>query len=192
MDTIDIVFTLVKDEESSIPTSNCLENGNLQIFKAKENCLQTLSSKLIVKKCVAKDHSAQLVGIADPLGDPPFGLYLYLWVMKYLIAELFGDSPIAHLSHRLDFLLQNLAHATQNSIMNAHKKSQLIRAKINCALKDSSCDSPLPKNLKLNILPLYASSSPTKVCPYFPTNICFSSLKIKKVFLRLVTGLSAK
>ncbi|WMV37384.1 hypothetical protein MTR67_030769, partial [Solanum verrucosum] len=24
--------------------------------------------------CVAKDHSAQLVGIANPLGDPPFGL----------------------------------------------------------------------------------------------------------------------
>jgi len=30
MGTIDIVFTHVKDEESSIPTSNCLENGNLQ------------------------------------------------------------------------------------------------------------------------------------------------------------------
>uniref|UniRef100_M1DCZ9 Uncharacterized protein n=1 Tax=Solanum tuberosum TaxID=4113 RepID=M1DCZ9_SOLTU len=28
----------------------------------------------IVKKCAAKSHSAQLVGIADALGDLPFGL----------------------------------------------------------------------------------------------------------------------
>uniref|UniRef100_M1DCU6 Uncharacterized protein n=1 Tax=Solanum tuberosum TaxID=4113 RepID=M1DCU6_SOLTU len=26
------------------------------------------------QKCSSKDHSAQLVGIADALGDPPFGL----------------------------------------------------------------------------------------------------------------------
>jgi len=45
MGTINIVFTHVKDEESSIPTSNRLENGNLQLFKAKEICLQKLSSK---------------------------------------------------------------------------------------------------------------------------------------------------
>ncbi|KAG5605884.1 hypothetical protein H5410_027376 [Solanum commersonii] len=30
------------------------------------------------------------------------------------------------------------------------------------------------------------------VCPYFPINNCFCSLKIKKVFSRLVMGLSAK
>uniref|UniRef100_M1DMI4 Uncharacterized protein n=1 Tax=Solanum tuberosum TaxID=4113 RepID=M1DMI4_SOLTU len=28
----------------------------------------------VLKICVAKDHSAQLVGIANALGDPPFGL----------------------------------------------------------------------------------------------------------------------
>ncbi|KAG5619826.1 hypothetical protein H5410_005044, partial [Solanum commersonii] len=31
-----------------------------------------------------------------------------------------------------------------------------------------------------------------KVCPYFPIDICFSFLKIKKVFARLVMGLSTK
>ncbi|KAG5577369.1 hypothetical protein H5410_057503 [Solanum commersonii] len=47
--------------------------------------------------------------------------------------------------------------------MNAHKKTQLIHAMINCALKDSSCDSPLSKNLKLTMLASNASSSSTKV-----------------------------
>ncbi|KAG5599300.1 hypothetical protein H5410_030670 [Solanum commersonii] len=47
-------------------------------------------------------------------------------------------------------------------------------------LKDSSCDSPISKNLILTILASNASSSSTKV-----------SLKIKKVFSRLVMGLSA-
>ncbi|KAG5587424.1 hypothetical protein H5410_047858 [Solanum commersonii] len=57
--------------------------------------------------------------------------------------------------------------ATQDSIMNAHKKTQLTYARINCALKGSSCDSPLPKILKLTILTSNACSSSTKVlkCP---------------------------
>ncbi|KAG5612205.1 hypothetical protein H5410_023486 [Solanum commersonii] len=33
--------------------------------------------------------------------------------------------------------------ATQDSIMNAHNKTQFTHAKIKCALKDSSCDSPI-------------------------------------------------
>ncbi|KAG5631650.1 hypothetical protein H5410_003367, partial [Solanum commersonii] len=41
---------------------------------------------------------------------------------------------------------------TQDSIMNAHKKTQLTHARINCAPKDSSCDSPLSKILKFTIL----------------------------------------
>ncbi|KAG5571271.1 hypothetical protein H5410_061037, partial [Solanum commersonii] len=58
--------------------------------------------------------------------------------------------------------------ATQDSIMNAHKKYQLTWARINCALNDSSCDSPLPNNLKLTILASNASLSSTKVfkCPH--------------------------
>ena len=52
--------------------------------------------------------------------------------------------------------------------MNAHDNTQLTHARINCALKDSSCDSPLSRNLKLTILASNASSSSTKVlkCPH--------------------------
>ncbi|KAG5600462.1 hypothetical protein H5410_031832 [Solanum commersonii] len=58
--------------------------------------------------------------------------------------------------------------AAQDSIMNAHKKTQLTHARINCALKNSSCDSPLPKILNFTILVSHASSSSTKVlkCPH--------------------------
>ncbi|KAG5585684.1 hypothetical protein H5410_046118, partial [Solanum commersonii] len=56
--------------------------------------------------------------------------------------------------------------ATQDSIMNAHKKTQLTHAKINCALKDSGYDSPFSKNLKLTILASNASSSSTKVLKF--------------------------
>ncbi|KAG5590042.1 hypothetical protein H5410_040556 [Solanum commersonii] len=53
--------------------------------------------------------------------------------------------------------------ATKDSIMNAHNKTQLTYARINCALKDSSCDLPLSKMLKFTILASNASSSSTKV-----------------------------
>ncbi|KAG5576856.1 hypothetical protein H5410_056990, partial [Solanum commersonii] len=74
---------------------------------------------------------------------------------------------------------------------------------------NSSSDSPISKNLMLTVLASNASSSSTKVfecphtkndslltcnvvvCPYFPIDTCFSSLKIKNIFLRLVMGLSA-
>ncbi|KAG5586184.1 hypothetical protein H5410_046618 [Solanum commersonii] len=42
--------------------------------------------------------------------------------------------------------------ATQDSIMNVHNKTQFTYAKIKCALKNSSCDSPISKNLMLTIL----------------------------------------
>ncbi len=66
--------------------------------------------------------------------------------------------------------------ATQDSIMNAHNKTQLTHARINCALKDSSCDSPLPKNLKFTILASNASSSSTKVlkCPHTKNDSIFT------------------
>ncbi|KAG5599997.1 hypothetical protein H5410_031367 [Solanum commersonii] len=46
--------------------------------------------------------------------------------------------------------------------MNAHNKTQLTHARINCALKDSSCDSPLSKILKFTIFASNVSSSSTK------------------------------
>ena len=58
--------------------------------------------------------------------------------------------------------------ATQDSIMNAHNKTQLTHARINCSLRGSSYDLPLPKILKFTILASNACSSPTKVfkCPH--------------------------
>uniref|UniRef100_M1DRH4 Uncharacterized protein n=1 Tax=Solanum tuberosum TaxID=4113 RepID=M1DRH4_SOLTU len=50
--------------------------------------------------------------------------------------------------------------------MNAHNKTQLTHARINCALKDSSCDSPLSKIIKFTILDSNASSSSTKVLKF--------------------------
>ncbi|KAG5598871.1 hypothetical protein H5410_030241 [Solanum commersonii] len=43
-----------------------------------------------------------------------------------------------------------LNSATQDLIMNTHK-TQFTHAKIKCALKVSSCDTPLSKNLKLTV-----------------------------------------
>ncbi|KAG5620020.1 hypothetical protein H5410_005238 [Solanum commersonii] len=47
--------------------------------------------------------------------------------------------------------------------MNIHNKTQITHAKINCVLKDSSCDTPLPKILMLSILATCASSNSTKI-----------------------------
>ncbi|KAG5610919.1 hypothetical protein H5410_022200 [Solanum commersonii] len=67
-------------------------------------------------------------------------------------------------------------NATQDSIMNAHNKTQFTFAKIKCALKDSSCDSPISKNLMLTILASNASSSSTKVfkCPHTRNDYIFT------------------
>ncbi|KAG5594461.1 hypothetical protein H5410_035693 [Solanum commersonii] len=52
--------------------------------------------------------------------------------------------------------------------MNAHNKTQLTHTRINCALKDSSCDLPLSKMFRFTILASNASSVSTKVlkCPH--------------------------
>ncbi|KAG5610283.1 hypothetical protein H5410_021564 [Solanum commersonii] len=52
--------------------------------------------------------------------------------------------------------------------MSAHNKTQFTDARINCVLKDSSYDTPLPKILMLAILASNASSSSTKAfeCPH--------------------------
>ncbi|KAG5590358.1 hypothetical protein H5410_040872, partial [Solanum commersonii] len=46
--------------------------------------------------------------------------------------------------------------------MNTHNKTQFTYARINCVLKDSSCDTPLPKNLIIAILATCETSSSTK------------------------------
>ncbi|KAG5619934.1 hypothetical protein H5410_005152 [Solanum commersonii] len=76
----------------------------------------------IVKKCVAKDQSVQLVRIADALGDPPFGLLHRLsafafsifafWIIGlYSIASRNCSAMHRLLFHRqLDLFLQGSAH----------------------------------------------------------------------------------
>ncbi|KAG5585082.1 hypothetical protein H5410_045516 [Solanum commersonii] len=63
---------------------------------------------------------------------------------------------------RIEFKNDVSNSATQDSIMNVHNKTQLTHARINCILKDSSCDTSLLKILKLTILASNASSSSTK------------------------------
>ncbi|KAG5584612.1 hypothetical protein H5410_045046 [Solanum commersonii] len=80
----------------------------------------------------------------------------------------FSDSHFFDLSATFQTQVQSLKKgvsnsATQDSIMNAHNKTQFTYANIKCALKDSSCDSPISKNLVLTIFALNASSSSTIV-----------------------------
>ncbi|KAG5631224.1 hypothetical protein H5410_002941 [Solanum commersonii] len=137
-----------------------------------------------VKKCDAKDHSAQLVGITDALGDPPFGLLHRLSSLAFRLSTLelwarlrpFSDSlnalgdPQAFFSSSFcsflpirQFKKDVSNSATQDLIINLHNKAQLTHARINCILKDSSCETPLSKILKLTILASNASSSSTKL-----------------------------
>ncbi|KAG5580208.1 hypothetical protein H5410_050835, partial [Solanum commersonii] len=90
--------------------------------------------------------------------------------------------------------------------MSAHNKTQFTYARITCVLKDSNCDTLLRNILMLPILATCARSRSAKVCkcPHESDTmltlkkrntmhgLTHSLLKIKKVFLRLVMGLSAK
>ncbi|KAG5631838.1 hypothetical protein H5410_003555 [Solanum commersonii] len=60
------------------------------------------------------------------------------------------------------FLFGVSSSATQDLITSAHNKTQFVYARINCVLKDSSCDTPLPKILMLAILATCEISSSTK------------------------------
>ncbi|KAG5571392.1 hypothetical protein H5410_061158 [Solanum commersonii] len=98
--------------------------------------------------------------IFRPIGDLPTSL---------------GD-PQAFISSFFLAALFLLANATRYSIMNIHNKTQFIHARINCVPKDSSCDTPFPKILKLAILASHASSSSTKVfeCPHTKDDFIFT------------------
>ncbi|KAG5571384.1 hypothetical protein H5410_061150 [Solanum commersonii] len=74
--------------------------------------------------------------------------------------------------------------AMQNSIMNVDNKVQFTYAKIKCALKDSSCDSPISKNLTFTILASNVSSSSTIVfkCPHRKDDSIFTQWFIVKSF----------
>ncbi|KAG5586081.1 hypothetical protein H5410_046515 [Solanum commersonii] len=82
--------------------------------------------------------------------------------------------------------------------MNAHNKTHFTHANINCALKDSSCDSPISKNLIVIRLASNASSSSTKVfkCPHKKNDSIFTQwftlTQDHKGLSKLVMRLSAK
>ncbi|KAG5613710.1 hypothetical protein H5410_013534, partial [Solanum commersonii] len=95
--------------------------------------------------------------------------------------------------------------ARQDSIMNVHNNTQITHAKINCVLKDLSCDTPLPKIL----MRLINSRSGIRCDTHTKNeehNACFNHRfalnfqstfnlaysRSKRFFLRLVIGLSAK
>ncbi|KAG5571354.1 hypothetical protein H5410_061120 [Solanum commersonii] len=82
--------------------------------------------------------------------------------------------------------------ATQDSIMNAHNKTQLTHGRINCALKDSSCDSPLSKNLKLTLLASDASSNSTKGCLVFSNQHLLQLAQDQKGLIKACNGAECK
>ncbi|KAG5631098.1 hypothetical protein H5410_002815 [Solanum commersonii] len=65
-------------------------------------------------------------------------------------------------SSGLLFFVFSAVFDTQDSIMNVHNKAQITPARISFTLKDSRCDTPLSKILKLTILASNASSSSKK------------------------------
>ncbi|KAG5586399.1 hypothetical protein H5410_046833 [Solanum commersonii] len=116
----------------------------------------------VSKICAAKDHSTQLVGIADALGYPRYGVASRnCSVIRRLlpfIANLIFSFKAQHTGTLGEQFIKDVPNsATEDSTVNAHKTSQFTHARINCALKVSSCDSPLSKNLKLTTLASNAS-----------------------------------
>ncbi|KAG5571847.1 hypothetical protein H5410_061613 [Solanum commersonii] len=169
--------------------------------------------------CAAADRLASIVGIVDQLGDSPFGVVHCCLVPTFVIIMLWpiGRYGLSTLEHKTNVhaLFNFKTLKLKDSIINAHNKTQFIYAKIKCALKDSSCNSPISTKLILTILASKASSSSTIVfkCPHTKNDSIFTqwfhnlkfwnqmqrshsqkrtTLNIKKVFSRLVMGKSAK
>ncbi|KAG5631984.1 hypothetical protein H5410_003701 [Solanum commersonii] len=138
------------------------------------------------------------IGIANQLGDLPFDVvYRRLAPSFSSCSGSLGDMGSAHWNKRRSKALLRLAKWTRRSsslhfiilfslfvpfcdcytrIMNAHNKIQFSYARIKCALKDSSCDSPISKNFMLTILVSNASSSSTIVfkCPHRKDDCIFT------------------
>ncbi|KAG5600560.1 hypothetical protein H5410_031930, partial [Solanum commersonii] len=167
------------------------------------------------------DLSMKLVGIADQLNNssfsvvlrlaPSFGIIM-LWVIGISILEQKG---IVDSQSQVKLFKKGVSDSdTQVSIMNVHNKIEITHAKINCVLKDSSGDTPLPKILMLAILATCTSSSSTinqeqmqrshskrgTKCMFSAIGLPLFSNRLsiwltqdkKRSFLRLVMGLSAK
>ncbi|KAG5631612.1 hypothetical protein H5410_003329, partial [Solanum commersonii] len=118
--------------------------------------------------------------------------HLYIlnhWAVWCCFADLFGDAPTASFHRQLDLFLQGSVHwnirqdlvhsfsSSKGCLKQCYTrlnhecthKTQLTNARIHYVLKDSSCDTPLSKILKLTILASNASSSSTKVFKFSHT-----------------------
>ncbi|KAG5595937.1 hypothetical protein H5410_037169 [Solanum commersonii] len=106
-----------------------------------------------------RDQHTGTKGEVRPFGDSPSGLDNPQSFIFFILFSLFV--PFCEQTQVKSFKKSVSNSATQDSIMNEHNKIKFTYAKIKCALKDSSCDSPISKNLMLAILASNASSSST-------------------------------
>ncbi|KAG5571596.1 hypothetical protein H5410_061362 [Solanum commersonii] len=186
-----------KNEEIKRPKSNSLE--------MKPPSSSSFQNPLKLRAKISKsDHSVSLVRIADQLGDSPFSVVhhrlvptfsiVVLWAIRWYGTASRNCSGSAHWIKRQSKTLRRSLglhffqtqvqlfnkgvsnSATQDSIINAHNKTQFTYAKIKCALKDSSCDSLISTNLMLTILASNASSSSTVMfkCPHTKNDSMFT------------------
>ncbi|KAG5630401.1 hypothetical protein H5410_002118, partial [Solanum commersonii] len=118
--------------------------------------------------------SASLVGIADQLGDSLVG------VVRLRLSPAFSIVGSTQWNKRRSKTFRRLAKWTWRSsglyfffLLSLFVPFCNI---IKCALKDSSCDSPISTNLMLTILASNASSSSTIVfkCPHTKNNSIFT------------------
>ncbi|KAG5585796.1 hypothetical protein H5410_046230 [Solanum commersonii] len=139
-------------------------------FQLREDELLLYS---ISKNSVVADRSTRLVGIADRLGDSPI-IYADCSFLRQVDPLPSGLNVLEQkakcfplVTHQVCLAKLRL-HATQDSFLNIHNRTQTTNAKINCVLKDSSCDTPLPKILKPALLASNVSSISTKAfeCPH--------------------------
>ncbi|KAG5631835.1 hypothetical protein H5410_003552 [Solanum commersonii] len=111
----------------------------------------------LILSSMAQDTGTK--GEVRPCGDPQafsFFVLFSLFVSFCKVVSMFSfklQIPETYISAAQKDVLNS---ATQDSIMNAHNKIRFTYA-IKCVLKDSSCDSPISKNLMLTILASNAS-----------------------------------
>ncbi|KAG5631595.1 hypothetical protein H5410_003312 [Solanum commersonii] len=159
------------------------------IYEHFNNCSTLKTTTLTIDRCLAitfiiivlwvigaqhngtKGKVRPLEASPSGLGDPQDFISLFLSASFFLRRSVHAFLQTSNTGDLRQTQVQPLKKgvsnsATQDSIMNAHNKTKFTHAKIKCALKDSSCDSPISKNLILTILASNVSSTSTKVFKY--------------------------